>query len=347
VSIGRTLPRQSSVRLFLRIILSIVLIMIALQRLAMVVGAIALVLAGAACADSSSPADDRPRIVATTSILGDLVSTIVDGDAVVEVLVPVGADPHDFEPSARQAASLRDAAIVVVNGLGLEAGLSSALEAARADGATLVEVGELIDPIPFGGGAHAHDDDHLDDDDVHGDLDPHFWHDPVRTAEAVPKIVDALVVAAPQLDGPDVRERARQLVSTLLDVDAEVAAILEAVPPQRRYLLTNHDTFGYFADRYGFEVIGAIIPGGDTLASPSASALAELVHEIDEHDLPAIFAENIGSTDLARTLAAESGVEVSVVTLYTGSLGEPGSGADTYSGMLLTNARLIADALAR
>jgi zinc/manganese transport system substrate-binding protein len=335
--------------------------------------ALALLLTACADDDGSQPSrttsdsdsapvgsDDRelPLVVATTSVLGDVVSTIVGGDAVVEVLMPPGADPHDFEPSARQAARLRDATLVVANGLQLEVGLLGALESARADGASILEVGELIEPLPFGASSHAHDDppahddarddealDHGDEALDHGDEDPHFWHDPLRMSEVVPGLVDALVAAAPELDTAELRQRADSFVAELVEVDVEVAAILAEVPEARRYLVTNHDTFGYLAERYGFEVIGTVIPGGDTLAQPSPASLAALVREIEEHDLPAIFAENVVAATLAQALASEAEIEVRVVTLHTDSLGEPGSGADTYVGMLRTNARLIADAL--
>jgi zinc/manganese transport system substrate-binding protein len=327
-----------------------------------------------------------PLIVVTTSVLGDVVSSIVAGDATVEVLMPPGVDPHDFEPSARQAASMRDATAVVANGLGLEVGLDGALASARDDGVTVIDVGEMIEPLPFGATTHAHgerdhgddraddhghdddhaddhghdddhaddhghDDDHADDDGHdddghdHGDDDPHFWHDPLRMADAVPGMVDALVAAAPVLDTPELRQRADDYVDMLIELDAEVAAILDEVPESRRYLLTNHDTFGYLAARYDFEVIGSVIPGGDTLAQPSLGSLAALVREIEAHDVRAIFAENVLATDLVEALARETTTRVEVVTLYTDSLGEPGSGADTYRGMLQTNARLIADAL--
>ena len=315
----------------------------------------------AACSPGEGSAgDDRPRVVVTTSILGDVVADLVGPDATVEVLIPVGVDPHDFEASARQAADLRDADVVVVNGFGLEANLAVALDSARADGATVVEVADFVEPIPQGA-SHEHDAPHDDaahdeshDDDPHDDetgthdhegADPHFWHDPVRMAGAVPGLVDVLVAAVPALDTPDLERRAAELIAGLEEVDAEVAGILAAVSEHRRLLVTNHDTFGYFAARYGFEVVGAVIPGGDTHARPSAGELAALVAEIERHDLPAIFAENITGTDLVETLAREIGREVEVVTLYTGSLGEPGSGADTYAGMLRTNARLVADAL--
>jgi zinc/manganese transport system substrate-binding protein len=283
-------------------------------------------------------ADDRPHLVVTTSILGDLVSTLVGDDATVEVLIPPGVDPHDFEASARQAADLRRADVVVANGLGLEVSLASTLASARDDGVTVVELGRFVDPIPLV--EHDHDDH-----DDHGGDDPHFWHDPVRTAEAIPAFVAALVAAVPELDTRELAARAESVVADLEAVDTEIADILAAVPAERRYLVTNHDTLGYFAERYGFGVVGVVIAGGDTQSRPSAGELADLVSEISRHELPAIFAEAVADSGLVEQLAAELGDRIAVVSLYTDSLGEPGSGADSYLGMLRTNARLVAGAL--
>lgn len=285
--------------------------------------------------------------MATTSILGDIVQRLAGADTAVDVLIPPGTDPHDAAPSARQASDLRSAALVVANGLGLESGLADALDAASRDGVVVLEVGDLVDPIPFG---DDHDHDHEDEEDGHdghdhGDLDPHFWHDPVRVADAVPALVDALLDADPSLDPDAVRSRGEELADELRMLDAEIVEVLEVVPPERRVMLTSHDTFGYFAARYDMEVIGVALPGGDTLARPSAREISELVQELREHDVPAVFAENVSDDRLMRTIAAEAGRDIEVVPLFTDALGPPDSGADTYVGMLRTNAELVASAL--
>ena len=121
--------------------------------------------------------------------------------------------------------------------------------------------------------------------------------------------------------------------------------MLASIPADNRKLITNHDSLGYFADRYGFEIIGAVIPGGATLADPSSAQLAELVDEIVEEGVKVIFAETIEPTALAEAVAAEAGTDVAVVTLLTGSLGEPGTATDNIVGMLRDNAQRLADAL--
>jgi len=282
-------------------------------------------LALGACGDEA--ADDGLRVVATTSILGDLVQNVVGADASVEVLVPLGADPHDYQASAQQVAAIRDADLVVANGLDLEEGLSDVLESVTDDGANVLELAPLLDPIPFGGG---------------DDQDPHVWFDPIRMAEAAGIIAGGLTEIDPAFDW---EARAGAYGTALEVLDADISETLSAIPEGNRVLVTNHDALGYFAARYGFEIAGTVIPSGTTLAEPSSAELAALVEEIQRRGVQAIFAETTEPSTLADAIAAEAGEAVQVVELYTGSLGEAGTGADTLIGMLRTNAQLIAAAL--
>lgn len=324
----------------------------------------------AACGGSSDSADtsgstDGLSIVATTTILGSVagdIATCAGGS--VTTLMPIGADPHDFTPSSAQVAQIVGADVVIANGLGLEEGLADALSSAVADGAEVIEVAELVDPIEFGAGGHSHEDeahedeahedeDHADegddhshdeakeDDHDHGSLDPHFWFDMNRMADAAVIIGDDLA----ELGGPAYAECGQRVAEEIRAAEAEVAALLESVPADKRILITDHDALGYLADAYGYEVAGVVIPGGSTLAEPSSAELRALVELIEAEGVPAIFANTADPTTLADAVAAEAGENVEVVVLYVGSLGEPGSDADTYIGMMLTNARLIADAL--
>ena len=134
-------------------------------------------------------------------------------------------------------------------------------------------------------------------------------------------------------------------IGEIMDTHQAAAALLTDVPAESRKLVTNHDSLGYFAARYAFEIIGVVIPGGSTLAEPSAAQLANLVEVLDREEIRAVFAETTQPTQLAEAIAAEATYDVKVVELFTGSLGHPGSGAETYLGMIMTNTRLIADAL--
>jgi zinc/manganese transport system substrate-binding protein len=295
-------------------------------------------------ADTSALPASADTVVATTTILGDVVGRIADCVGAPSVaLMPIGVDPHDFSPSSAQVAALLDAPLVVANGLGLEEGLADALTSAEADGARVLEVAEQVDPLPFTGDtAHGHDEEHADEEHADGGLDPHFWHDVSRMATAAELIGTDLAEATGESSWA---ECGASVADELRTLDDEVRAILDTVPADRRVLVTDHDAFGYFADAYDFEVAGVVIPGGATLAEPSSGELATLVDVIKDESVPAIFSNTAAPTSLTDAVAAEAGSEVTVVPLYVGSLGPAGSGAESYAGMMTTNAQLIADAL--
>ena len=292
-------------------------------------------LVGAACGGNGADSDAQLSVLATTTILGDVASNIAGDDAVVEILLPIGTDPHDFQASARQVAAIVEADLVIANGLGLEDGLLDVLEGAVADGVNVFEIAELLDPIPFGeaGG-----------DGGSSDRDPHVWLDPLRMATAAELIAAELA----RLDDTiDWAARARAYATELRDADAQIVSILDAVPSENRKLVTNHEALGYFAQRYGFDILGTVIPGGSTAAAPSSAELAELVGVIEAADVDAIFVETTEPAALAEAVAAEvdGRRSILVVELYTGSLGEAGSGAETLIEMLTLNASRIAESL--
>jgi zinc/manganese transport system substrate-binding protein len=295
-----------------------------------------LAVATAGCAsgdDDAGAASDRPRVVVTTSIIGDIARQVAGDQVDIEVVLPVGADPHEFSPSARQAEAMQGADLLVVNGAAFEQGLLAVIEGAEADGTPTFTVADHVTM------RHVDGEDH----DAGGD-DPHLWTDPENVAAAVP----ALAAALEELDGVDgaaIDRRAARYVGELHELDAEITDILAPIPVPRRVLVTNHEAMGYFADRYGFDVVGTVVPSMTTEAAASAAGLEDLARVVRERGVPAIFAETTQPTQLAAALAEEVGGDVQVVELYTESLGEPGSGADTYVGMLRADAELIAGAL--
>ena len=310
-------------------------------------------------APAPAPASVEPvvRIVATTSILGDLVASLVGADGTVSVLMGPGVDPHVYRTSAADGAAMRNADLVVANGLLLEEGLLATLDAAIADGVRVLTIADKVDPIPFGmkdddhddhGHGHSHgpttDGDH---DDEHGDEDPHFWWDPIRTATAVRLIAEELAIVAPSIDWSS---RADAYVVELEALDAELIALFAAIPEARRRIVTNHDALGYLEARYALEVIGTVIPGSNADAAANPRDFARLVDLVVAEGIDVVFAENTDETTLAQQLASEAvgrgDVRVRVVRLYTDSLGGPGSGAETYLAMVRTTAGLIHAALA-
>lgn len=285
-----------------------------------------LTLALAGCA---APSASVPTVVATTTVLGDIAGRITDcAGGTVEVLMPAGADPHDFAPSSRQVADLIDAQLVVANGLGLEAGLTDALATAEQDGAHVLEVAPIVDPLPFEGGD--------------GTLDPHVWFDMTRMATAAERIGaeltartgDAAYTTCAQAEAEEIRA-----------ADAGVRALLSSVPEADRVLVTDHDALGYFASAYGFRIAGTVVPGGTTLAEPSSADLAALADQLRAEGTTVIFSNVAQPSALADAVAAEAGSDVRVVPLYVESLGAPGTAADTYPGMMRANAQAIVAAL--
>lgn len=302
----------------------------------------------ATAAMDASPVD----VVATTTVLGDVASKVVacaNPDSTVTTLMPIGADPHDFAPSSEQVAQMVSSQIVIANGLGLEAGLDDALDNAASDGATVIEIAERVDPIPFGADAHAgeHGDEHAneekDADHGHGSEDPHFWLDMNRMASAAQIIGDELAVAG----GQGYADCGAQVADEIRAAEADVRGLLESVPTEQRVLVTDHEALGYLAEAYGYEIAGTVIPAGTTLAEPSSADLAELVNVMRAEGVRVIFANTANPSAVADAVAAEVGGDVTVVPLFVESLGEPGSGAEDYISMMRANAELISGALTR
>jgi zinc/manganese transport system substrate-binding protein len=279
----------------------------------------------AACSagERAGAGDDRPTVVVTTSVLGDMVRRVAGDDAAVEVIEPIGADPHEFSPSTRQAEAMADADLLVVNGAGLERSMHGIVDQAR-------EVFSVAD--------------HVQLRTVGGVVDPHIWTDPHGMAAAM-RAVGARLAALPGVDASAVLRQARAYADQLDALDADITSILAPIPADRRKLVTNHDAFGYFAARYSLHVIGAVVPSLTTSAGASASDVEALAALTRREHVPAVFAETTQPAKLAKALADEVGGSVGVVELYTESPGRPGSGADTYVGMLRTDAHRIAEAL--
>ncbi|NIJ04630.1 zinc ABC transporter substrate-binding protein AztC [Frigoribacterium faeni] len=274
-----------------------------------------------------------PRVVVTTNILGDVVGELVGDQAEVVTLMPPGADPHSVEISAREAADLREADLVVANGLGLEEGLRQHVDSAAAAGVPVVEAGDLIEPLAYAEG------------DAEGEPDPHFWTDPARVLDVVDGLEHELATQVDGLDAGALEAAAASYRQQLVQLDADLEASFGAIPAERRALVTNHHVFGYLAERYGFRVVGAVLPSGTTLAAPSASDLAGLTEAIEEAGVATIFADASQPDRLVQVLADEADVEVDVVALHTESLSAPGGGAETYLEMMRSNGQLIATGL--
>lgn len=312
---------------------------------------------------------ERPTVVVTTNILGDVLGRVAGDQADIVTIMPVGADPHDFQASAQEIDQLLSGDALIVNGADFEEGLLDVIESAESDGVPTFEAISSVSTIEFGGG-HEHDDDehadeehaqdedaeedadeehaedeHDEDEHAHDGADPHFFTDPVRMADAVDGIVDFLVSEVDGIDPAALQASADRYTDELSNLDSEVEALVGELAPESRVLVTNHEVFAYFADRYGFDLVGAVIPGGTTGDAASAGELAELARIVESEGVAAIFADTSSSDDLVSALATEVG-HIAVVELYSESLGEAGSDGATYLAMVRTNAERITSALA-
>lgn len=325
------------------------------SRLSLVaVASSSLVLAGCQ-APAPTPSSEVPTIVATTTVLGSVVEDITQciGDDVVhtEVLMPIGADPHDFAPSSEQMALMSRSGLVVANGLGLEQGLMDALDQIEADGGQVFHVAEWVDPLLFAEDSHDddhaddHDDEHVDEPEMadehdHGDFDPHFWFDMARMADVAKQLGAEL---EPDF-GPDARRCGEEVAAQIDATDATVAEILQAIPDERKLLVTDHKAFSYFAEHYGFDIAGVVIPGGSTLAEPSSKELADLISTITALGVPAMVSDYFEPSAVLGSVAEEAG-DITVIPLYVGSVGQPDSDASDYESMMIANANALAKAL--
>jgi zinc/manganese transport system substrate-binding protein len=304
----------------------------------------------AACGDDSAQdagtdvagTDAAPSVVATTSIWADVTSEVGCGEVDVTTLIPVGTDAHAYEPSVQDADLLLGAGLIVANGLGLEEGTIDAIEAAEADGVTVIELGAELDPIEGGHSDEAHSDEEGHSEEEAG-MDPHVWMDPDRVAMAVPLIAEGLTsVEGLPVDAEQIDACADDYVAELTALSAELDEQFAALTPTQRKLVTNHEALGYLADRFDLEVIGAIIPSTSSLGESNVRDLEELAATMKEQGVTRIYGEVTGSDEVSAALAEQVGSQVEIVELFTESLGDEGSGAATYLEMMRTNGTLIA-----
>jgi ABC-type Zn uptake system ZnuABC Zn-binding protein ZnuA len=288
---------------------------------------------------SFSPAslstDEKLRVVATTNIVADVVWN-VGGDRIeLTALMPVGTDPHSFEPIPRDVAAVSDAHVVFANGAGLEEFLEPLLESASAT-EKVVYVSQGIEIGEFEGertGEHDHD---------HGEGSPHTWTDPNNVALWVHTIEGALSALDPD-NSASYKADAGAYETALKELDGWIRTQVAQIPETDRKIVTDHSIFDYFADRYGFTQVGTIIPGYSTIAEPSARELAELEDTIRALGIKAVFVGNTVNPSLAERVAEDTGTQL--VFVYTGSLSEKGGPADSYIAYVRYNIEAIVSAL--
>lgn len=289
---------------------------------------VAVVAAGVATVGCGSQSHDTmgPSIVVTHSVLGAVVRDIVGDAAEVTVLIPNGVDPHDWEPSAQDIERINGADLVVANGLGFEAGLEDVLLNAVDSGVTVFEA---TDYVTIREGAHADEAVHDEaEKDEHADGDPHFWTD----AAAMAEVAEALEVFLFDA-GVVVGDRAGMTAERLITLDNELRETAESLAVERRTLVTGHESLGYFADRYGFTLVGAVVPSLTTQAEVSAGEIADLKAQLEAVGVDVVFSE-LGTPDKTVTAIADE-VGARVVEISTHVLPEDGS-YETFMRDLMT-----------
>ncbi|WP_052078849.1 metal ABC transporter substrate-binding protein [Spirochaeta lutea] len=299
----------------------------------------------------------RLSVVASTTILGDVVRQVAGEAADVHVIMPLGQNPHSYEPTPRELARISNAHVVFVNGFGLEEQLETLIQGVTPG--PVVSVSSWINALETEDDHDREDDgehqgeenDHEDtpdqDADDHHGVDPHVWFSPRNVMSWVDVIREVLIAADPAR-AQQYRNNARIYREKLAALDQEILNAIEGIPRERRLLVTGHDLFGYFARDYGFQVVGAIIPSVSDQAEPSPRLLSELVHLLEDSQVPAIFVggtESQALQNLAQALSKETQGTVRVMPTLTGSLSPPGQPGDSYLSYVRYNIAQIVQGL--
>ena len=280
---------------------------------------------------------DKIKVVATTTILGDVVQR-VGGEAIdLTILLPTGVDPHSFEPAPKDLTAVTGADMIFINGAGLEEFLNRLLESAGEASTEVVDTSEGIQlrelEEPDAGGLEEPEGQNVD---------PHVWFDPANVMIWTQNIEKALSDLDPA-NAQAYAANADAYRAELQQLDSWIQGQVTQIPQDRRKLVTDHQVFGYFADRYGFEQLGAVIPSFTAAAEPSAQQLAALENSIKKAGVQAIFVGKTVNPILAQRIASDTGTKL--VALYTGSLTEPGGEADSYIALMRYDVAAIVEAL--
>ncbi len=290
----------------------------------------------AACStgnSQSTPGAKKLRIMAVESFLTDIAQNVAGERLEVDTLIPMGIDPHAYQPTPQDVVRIAESQVLIVNGAHFEAWLDKTLENAGGERQVIEGSSGLISRQPTA--------NEIIDPDHNGD--PHFWLDPNNVIHYVENIRDGFSRADPQ-GKITYGKNADQYIGQLKELDQWIVKQVSSIPVQNRQLVTNHESFGYFADRYGFRITGTIIPSTSSEASPSAQQMAALVDQIRLSGAKAIFIETGSNPQLAEQIAQETGAKV-ITDLYTHSITAKPGAAPSYIEMMKHNVKLIVAAL--
>lgn len=272
-------------------------------------------------------------VVAVESFLADIAQNVAGDRLTVETLLPPGTDPHEFEPSPRDVVKVSQADLLVISGQGLEKFFLDRLLAGAQKNLRIIEASAGLKPRVTSHGAEA----------AEQEVDPHFWLDPICAKTYVDNIARGLAEVDPA--GKTIYlAHAASYRAKLDELDAWVRAEIETIPPDRRLIVTDHESFGYYADRYGLRVVGSILGTASSASSLSAQQLARLIQTVKVTGVKAVFLQVGTSPQLADQIARETGVKV-VTNLYTHSLSSPDGPAPNYLELIRHNTLTIVQAL--
>lgn len=300
----------------------------------------ALALSLSACGTAAPAPSGKLQVLASSTILADLARQVAGDRAEVSALLPVGTDPHAYEAVPSDVAKIAASQVLLINGLEYEHFLESLLENADGERLTIIAT-QGLPPHEMEeeheAGEHAEGEEH-----AHEAGDPHMWLDPNLVITYIENIRAGLTQADPA-GAETYRANAQAYTAELKELDVWISAQVSGIPAERRLLVTNHEAMGYFAERYGFTIVGAVIPSLSSGAAPSAQQMTELVNQINASGAPAIFLGEVENPNLAAQIGQETGATV-VQGLYLETLtnGEP---AGNYLALMKYNVELILNAL--
>lgn len=309
---------------------------------ALALGLLAVAAAGCGGGAGQGGGEGKLQVAATTSVISDLAGQVGGERVEAFSIVPVGGSPETFQPSPRDAGRVSEAPVVFENGLGLDSWVEDLVESAGGEEQIVVELSEGLETVEDS----EHEEEGADEEESdaehaheHAEGNPHLWLDVSYAEQYVERIRDTLTEADPE-GAEEYKANAAEYLAELEELDAYVKEQVSGIPEERRKLVTFHDAFPYFAEAYGFEMVGVVLNNPD--AEPSSREVAGVIRAIEEENVPAVFTEPQFNAGLADTVARESGVEV--YELYTDTLVEDEDGS-SYTQMMRTNADRIAEAL--
>jgi ABC-type Zn uptake system ZnuABC Zn-binding protein ZnuA len=321
-----------------------------------------------ACGNNEPKQNGLPKVLAVESFLADITKNIAGSRLEIETLMPLGLDPHSFEPSPGDVAKIAESDILIINGSGFEEWLNDIITGAN-EKIIIVECSKGLKNRTQDNGMQVNSSDLSEQEQSSNDSgqnvetvsdsgqeavtenetgyrqkgDPHFWLDPNLVMVYVQNIKDALIES--DLQGKDLyNKNAAEYTARLRELDAWIKEEVKIIPPDERLLVTNHESFGYYADRYGFKVIGTIIPNFSSASSPSAKEVSRLIEKIKAANVRAIFLETGSDSKIADQIANETGITV-VTELLTHSITETGGPAPTYIDMIKFDTKTIVESL--